>query len=310
MRNLLLALSLGAAVVLSGCDMEDWGTSSDRFKEDFAHNYPMKSGGRLYLENFNGSVEVRGWEKDSIDITGTKYAATEDLLRELKIDIAHTDDSIRIRTIRPVDRRANCGARYIIRLPKNVTLDRVESSNGSLRADGITGNARLKTSNGSVNIYQLTGDVDVSTSNGSIEVAQFQGAAILRTSNASIKASGVRGAFEGATSNGSIDVTIAELDAGKPLRLDTSNASINFTLEKWKNNDIYADTSNSSINARLPEGVNAKLKATTSNGSVSSDLDVSVTSKGKTHLEGTIGSGGPAITLATTNGNVRLLKRL
>ena len=92
MRNLLLALSLGAAFGLSGCDIEDWN-SSDRFKEDFAHNYPMKPGGRLYLENFNGSVEVRGWEKDTIDITGTKYAATEDLLKELKIDISATPDT-------------------------------------------------------------------------------------------------------------------------------------------------------------------------------------------------------------------------
>jgi DUF4097 and DUF4098 domain-containing protein YvlB len=309
MRNLLLALSLGAAFSLSGCDIEDWN-SSDRFKEDFAQNYPMKPGGRLYLENFNGSVEVRGWEKDTIDITGTKYAATEDLLKELKIDISATPDTVRIRTIRPTDRRANCGARYVIRLPKNVILDRVESSNGSIRADNIAGTARLRTSNGSVNIWQLTGDIDVTTSNGSIEVGQFQGAAILHTSNARIKAEGVRGAFEGTTTNGSIDVNIAELDAGKPLRLESSNASINVALDKWKNNDIFADTSNSSINLRLPDGVNAKLKATTSNGSVTCDFDVNVTSKAKTRLEGVIGSGGPTITLDSSNGNIRLMKRI
>ena len=160
-----------------------------------------------------------------------------------------------------------------------------------------------------MNIWQLTGDVDVTTSNGSIDVGQFQGAAILHTTNARIKAEGVRGAFEGTTTNGSIDVNIAELDAGKPLRLESSNASINVALDKWKNNDIFADTSNSSINLRLPDGVNAKLKATTSNGSVTCDFDVCVTIKAKTRLEGVIGSGGPTITLDSSNGNIRLMKK-
>jgi len=308
MQRFLLALTVSAAVGLAGCEFEDWG-NSDRFKEDFNYSYAMKPGGRLFLESFNGSIEIRGWDKDSIEITGTKYAATEDLLKQLKIDVNAAPDSVRVRAIRPMDRRGNCGAKFIVRMPKNAILDRVESSNGSIRAENFVGPVRLKTSNGSINVWEVTGDLDADTSNSAIEVGHFQGAANLRTSNGRIKADGVRGAFEGHTSNGTIDVTIAELDTGKPLRLTSSNSSINATLEKWNQNDIYADTSNGSINLRLPEGVAAKLKADTSNGTVSSDFEVTITSKGKTHIEGSIGSGGPNITLDTSNGNIRLMKR-
>jgi len=308
MQRFLVALTVGSALSLAGCEFEDWG-NSDRFKEDFSYSYAMKPGGRLFLESFNGAVEVRGWDKDSIEITGTKYAATEDVLKQMKIDISAAPDSVRVRLIRPMERRNNCGARFIVRLPKNVTLDRVESSNGSIRAENLQGSARLKTSNGSINIWELQGDVDADTSNSAIEVGHFQGAANLRTSNGRIKADGIRGAFEGTTSNGGIDVSIEELAPGKPMRLNTSNSSINATLEKWNQNDIYAESSNGSINLRLPQGVSARLKADTSNGSVSSDFEVTVSSKGKTHIEGTIGSGGPNITLDTSNGNIRLLKK-
>ena len=89
------------ALVFTGCDdWGDWG-DSNRFKEDFHHSYALKPGGRISLENSNGSVEIIGWDQDTVDITGQKYASTEAVLRSLKIDIVASADSIRIRSIPP-----------------------------------------------------------------------------------------------------------------------------------------------------------------------------------------------------------------
>ena len=126
----------------------------------------------------NGSIEIRSWEKDAIEITGTKYAATEELLKQIKIDIAAEPDSVRIRTIRPSDRRGGFGARYVLRVPKRITVERAESSNGSMRAEGIEGSVRLKSSNGGVTVYQVKGDLEATTSNGGVEISQFEGSAV------------------------------------------------------------------------------------------------------------------------------------
>ena len=305
-RALLLALVAGATALV-GCDYEDWG-SSDRFKEDFAQTYPLKPGGTLFLENMNGSVEVLGWDQDTVDIKGTKYAATEDLLKQLKIDMVADANSVRIRTIRPSD-RGNCGARYVIHAPKKIVLDRVESSNGSLRIENITGNVRLRTSNGGIRVWSVTGDLDATTSNATVEVGQFNGAANLRTSNGRIKAEGVRGSFEGTTSNGSVDVTLTDIDPARPVRLHSSNSSITVTMENFKNNEIRAETSNGSINLRLPSEVNAQVRASTSNGSINTDFETKTTTVGKHRLEGTMGSGGALIDLTTSNGAIRLMKK-
>ena len=81
------ALTLFALqLVLVGCDFD--GFDDARLKEDFHYSYNLKPGGRLELENFNGSVEITGWDQDKVEISGTKYAPTKDLLDALKVDIA------------------------------------------------------------------------------------------------------------------------------------------------------------------------------------------------------------------------------
>jgi hypothetical protein len=311
MRNLLSALLIAGALSLTGCEFDsvEWG-DSDRYKEEFSYDYKLAPGGRVFLENFNGSVEVLGWEKDAVQVTGTKYASREEVMKRVKIEVVSEPSSIRIRTIRPMETSCNCGARYVLRVPSKAVLDRIESSNGSIRAEGFeTGPTRLKTSNGSIRTWNLKGDLEATTSNSSIEVGSFKGSAILKTSNGRIKAEGVEGNFDATTSNSSIDASVTQLEAGKPLKLRSSNGSINLALDKWNNNEISATTSNSSVNLRLPAGINAEIKARTSNGSITSDFEVTTRELSKTVLDGKLGSGGPLIDIGTSNGSIRLMKR-
>lgn len=309
-RTILPLLTAGALLALVGCDIDaaDWGNSS-RYKQDFSYSHKLNPGGRVFLENFNGSVEVLGSDSDNVSITGAKYASREEVMEQMKIEVVSEPDSLRIRTIRPLDRNCNCGAKYVIRLPKKVTLDRIESSNGSIRLDNTEGPARLRTSNGSIRVWGVKGNVEAQTSNASIEVNSFDGAAVLKTSNGRIRADGVRGNFDAQTSNASIDVTIAELESGRPVKLTSSNGSINLAFDRWNNNEIIVGTSNASINLRLPQSVNAQLKARTSNGSITTEYEVATTEVSKSRLEGRIGSGGSLIDLGTSNGSIRLLKR-
>lgn len=306
-RRALLLTFVAGATGLVGCDYEGWG-SSDRFKEDFAQTHDLKPGGSLFLESLNGSVEVLGWDQDTVDIKGTKYAATEDLLKQLKIDIAADANSVRIRAIRPSE-RGNCGARFVIRVPRKIVLDRIETSNGQVRVENISGNVRVRTSNGGVRIWSVTGDLDATTSNATVEVGQFSGAAVLRTSNGRIKAGGVKGSFEAKTSNGSIDASLSDVDSARPVRLQTSNASINLTMENFKNNEIRAESSNGSINVRLPADASAQVRASTSNGSINTDFETKSTAMSKNRLEGSIGAGGALIDLTTSNGAIRLMRK-
>jgi DUF4097 and DUF4098 domain-containing protein YvlB len=298
-----LCLLLAAAAVAFGAD-------SGRYREDFHYSYPQTAGGKLTVENFNGSVEVTGWDQNTVDVSGTKYAESQDLLNALKIEASSGANSVQVRTVRPSEERGNMGAKYIIRVPRRTALENVASSNGSLRVDDVEGDAHLVTSNGSVHLANIRGNVDAHTSNGSVEVNDLNGRMSFRTSNGGVHAENVNGAFEAETSNGSVRAHLRDTEAGQPIKLTTSNGIVDLQLDSARQNDVVARTSNGSVTVRLPAGTNASLRAATnSNGSVRSDFEILTRGLlSRNRIEGTIGSGGPRLDLTTSNGNIRLLR--
>ncbi|MFB3776571.1 MAG: DUF4097 domain-containing protein [Bryobacteraceae bacterium] len=275
MRTRLALMAVPSCFLLmAGCEFVDFGDSS-RYQEDFHESHAMKPGGRLYLESFNGSVEIAGWNQDSVDISGTKYASSEQMLRALKIDVAASGDSIRIRAARPSDRWGNMGARFTIRVPRSTALERISTSNGSITAIDIDAPVRLHTSNGRVNVE------------------------------------GVQGALDAETSNGSIRAAVSSAGDNQPVRLHTSNGSVDLSVEKMGRSDITVNSSNASLTVRLPDGIAADVSASTSNGSITNEFEEAFQGRSdKRRLEGRINGGGPRLELHTSNGRISLRKMM
>ena len=305
-------LSLPAVLIfsLTGCiDFADF-SESDRYKEDFHFSYPLSAGGTLSLENANGSVEISGWEKDTVEINGTKYAQTKSLLDGVKVETSASQGAVRIRTVRPVDTHGGSGARYSIRVPRKVLLDAITTTNGGIRVQDVTGNSRLRSTNGSIRVQQLSGELEAHTTNGTLEAINLDGNARLQTTNGSIKAESSHGSLEATTSNGSINVELTDPAVNWPVKLRSTNGHIEARLKSEKLPDVRAETSNSSVSIHLPANANARMRAHTSHASITSDFDVSSgDTRSKNDLEGNIGAGGgPLIELSSTNGSIKILK--
>jgi DUF4097 and DUF4098 domain-containing protein YvlB len=304
--KLLFAAMAAASLLMVGCDFENFG-DAERYQRDFHASYPLKPGGRLSVETFNGSVDISGWDENTVDISGVKYGPTQDLADSLKIDMENTPDAVSIRAVRPSDRRGNLGARFTIRIPRSAILDRISSSNGAIRTMDGAGPARLRTSNGQIRVQNLKGSLDAQTSNGSVELTDIDGDANVRSSNGHIRAERLHGSLEATTSNSSINAHVEE--SARPVRLDTSNGSVEVTLPPRFSSDIRVGTSNSSITLRMPDEPNARVIAHTSNSSITSDFEIRMLgSFNKNHMEGTLGAGGNLIDLGTSNGSIRLLR--
>ncbi|MGH9719764.1 MAG: DUF4097 family beta strand repeat-containing protein [Bryobacteraceae bacterium] len=301
-----------ALVLLAGCDFEGFSIgSATAYQKDFHYTHTLKKGGRLSLENFNGPVELSGWDQETVEISGALYASSPELRDALKVDIQSAPDSLFIRTVRPpAGTRGNYGARYVLRVPRSVELDRVVSSNGKIRIEDITGTVRLRTSNGHVEVVRVRGTVEATTSNGSVGLRDVEGPVTVRTSNGGVKTEDLKGAVDATTSNGSIHAHIARTDPRRPMKLETSNGGIEVSMESGAASDLRASTSNGGITVRLPPGAGVRVRAQTSNSSISTDFDVRREGTNNKHrLEGTIGDGGAMIELASSNGGIRLLKR-
>jgi len=304
----LIALAM-ASSFLTSCVVGDWGDTG-RFREDFHYSWPLNSGARVSVESQNGSVEITGWDQNTVDIAGTKYASDEGLLRDTHVDISHDPDSVRVRTNAPEFFHGGAGATYTIHVPRRVLLDLIQTSNGPIRVDGVEGNVRLHTSNGPVHLTDVKGEAEVQTSNGPIDLDNQNGGVRLHTSNGPIKAECRGGRFEAETSNGPVEARLAGLGDAWPVRVQTSNGHVDVEVD-GKVPDMRVVTSNSPVELRLPASTGARLDATTSHGGVDSDFDVTTHggSISKDHLQGDIGGGGPDIDLTTSNSSIRIRKR-
>lgn len=313
MRQIHAALIL-PCLLLSACDFRDFD-SSDRYQSDFHYTYALNPGGRLEVENFNGAVEITGWDQSQCDITGTKYANTAELRDRIKIEVNQSASGVYVRTVRPVgDFHGNLGVHYVIHVPRKTELNRITSSNGSIHVENTEGRADLKTSNGALRVESLNGMLTAHTSNGSMTLENVTGSMILHTSNGPIRAEHVMAAMEATTSNGSITVHCDEKAPASPspLKFETNNGKVDITMPTPPKSEIRAETSNSSITLRLPANTSARIRAETSHGDVRSDFtpegaDAEPHGRRRT-LDETIGGGGPLIDLHTTNGSIRLLR--
>jgi len=304
MRALFLIPVVASSLCLSSCyiDGVGWG----HFSKDFHSSYPMKANGRLTVESFNGSVEISGWDQDTVDVSGSKFGPSQSEADNLRIDIDASADSVTIRVPRPSIGR-NEGARFVIKIPRDAIVDRITTTNASIRLQDGVGPARLKSSNGSIHVTDFRGGLDAQTSNSSIDLVNVEGDVKAHSSNGHIHAERLAGSLEATTSNAGIQ---ADLRSDRPVRVETSNGPVELTFPPHFSNDVRVETRNGGITLRLPEGINANLAARTSNSAITSDFEVRAHGEiSKNHLDGAIGSGGPLIELSTSNSGIRLLRR-
>jgi len=121
--------------------------------------------------------------------------------------------------------------------------------------------------NGDVEADSLAADTEVHTVNGKVRVS-------------------TSGAAQAHTVNGSITASMGAKGWSRPLEFHTVNGS---------------------ISVELPAAASAKVEASTVNGRISTDFPLTIRGGfSGHHITGTIGSGGPELSLETVNGSIEL----
>ena len=308
MKRMWIAAGIVAAIaVLSSCDdLEGF----DRTKEDFHYSYALKPGGRLDIDNANGSIDITGWDRNTLDVSGTKYASSEDRLRDIQIKVKVDGNQASIRTETPKNAfHGGFGARYLIRVQRQIALNRAHTTNGSFTVEDLEGGGHVTSTNGRISLARDTGDYELQTTNGAIDLEECSGTNRATTTNGAVRGRIRAGAIEAESTNGGIDFTIDKPQDDKPVRLSTTNGGITLAMAEFHANPITAETTNGGVTLRLPSDTNAQLRARNSSASISTDLPLSSTEEMSKHqLKARLGSGGPLISASSSSGSIRIEK--
>lgn len=124
----------------------------------------------------------------------------------------------------------------------------------------------------------------------------------LHNTNGQIRVDGIKGAVRVETTNGGV----RGRDLSGPIEASTTNGGVDLEVNALADGGIRATTTNGGVSLTIPENAKARLKATCVHGGVNvSGLTVEG-ENGQKLVDGKVNGGGPAISLETTNGGIRI----
>ena len=160
------------------------GEPGEELREEFHQTYPLSPTGRVSLENINGGVQIKTWDRPAVQVDAIKRAYRKDRLNEARIEVNATEENIRIRTEYPDDNQNFRGGEgrydnpakveYTLTIPRKAVLESIEVVNGPIDIDGVEGNVKASSINGPLTARGLMGEAKLSTVNGPLQATFMQ----------------------------------------------------------------------------------------------------------------------------------------
>jgi hypothetical protein len=296
MKTLQIALFAGLAATTAGC-VEIAVTGATHYIDREERRFTVHGKPELALATFDGSIEVRAWDRPEILVVLERYAARAADAEQIEFVAEQVGDRVTVeaRLRRGGEGRDEWGqgrrANLIVSLPASSDV-RANSGDGSIEIERISGRVDVRSGDGAIRGRLLTGSVQARTGDGSVWLDRIDGAVEATTGDGSIIANGVLFGVTVQSGDGTITV---EAEPG-------SN-----TTRPW---DL--STGDGSVRVRVPDGFGAQLDAHTGDGRITI-RDLTVIAEGarttRDTLRGRLGDGGGAVRIRTGDGSISVTRR-
>src|SRR6476660_3181946 len=160
----------------------------------------------------SGVVRVVGGNQQAINyvISNHSYASSEEKARRefesYKISVSVRGDTAWVVGEWEGSRPRRSSSEFVINIPRNTDLVKVETDGGDLAATGIGGRVEGETGGGSIRLDDIGGTISAETGGGSIDGGTVGGDLTLRTGGGSIKVVSAKGKINAETGGGSVKV--------------------------------------------------------------------------------------------------------
>jgi DUF4097 and DUF4098 domain-containing protein YvlB len=165
----------------------------------------------LHVKVQSGSIRVQGGAQSGITYVIHRHAymsSEEGARREFeryRVETYVRGDSAYIVAQAPGGRN-KCGGDFVINVPRNIELAKIDTEGGSVNAGGIEGRAEIHSGGGSIRIDDIGGVVSAETGGGTIEVGNVGSDVRLQTGGGNIKIASAKGKINAESGGGSLVV--------------------------------------------------------------------------------------------------------
>jgi len=298
--------------------------------------------GSLRVDNLAGRVEIQGWDRNEISITGTLGPAVE------RLEVVQGERAV-IRVVHPRGRSGSgdASARLTIRVPAGRSVEvsvvsssaelsdlrgnvRVQAVSGAVGVSGAPREAQLRSVSGAVRLNTTGSErVSVQTASGSVTVeGTIRGRAEIESISGSVRISGTSGDVRARTASGSLTVQgatgsvdlasvsgRAQVEAGTLSRLSFRSVSGGLRYEGGlaRGSNTVLETHSGTLDLRLPANLAADFEVDTFSGRIQNDFGPGPQRTSQYgpgwELRFTSGQGGASVVAKTFSGSVRIQRQ-
>jgi hypothetical protein len=226
-------------------------------KIDVAESLPSDNVTNISINNHSGLINVVGWDKDKISVTGTLDDDAEKLIFEQK------GAQVLINVEYPrMDHWTADGSKITVFMPKNIRM-KSSSVSSDIHLSNLHGGVEVKTVSGDVIAKDLTQNVELNSISGNIKSNDLSGKVALSAVSGDINDKNSSGRLEVRAVSGEVFIN----SQAKEVFFNNVSGSSDINLENVV--ELRIRTVSGDLKAQLTLNKKALLKAST----VSGDLD-------------------------------------
>lgn len=290
MKTLALPLLMAVSVAASACTIDVQGEESVIREQ---RRFAVSGTPDLTVRTFDGSIEIRPWDREEILVDIERRAGSETAARDIVVDTTQHEGVVRIEAKQPSRNGffehaggRSARVRMLLTVPRHVNVD-ARTGDGPILARDLNGRIELRTGDGSVRLQGVDGDITISTGEGAVTAGELHGRVAVSTGDGSVNLSGRLDELTARTGDGAIDVDALP---GSTMR-----------------DDWAISTGDGSVRLRLPAGFNADIDAHTGDGGIATHGVALVQPRPERRgrdVRGRVGSGGQRLTIRTGDGAI------
>jgi len=260
--------------------------------------------GQVDVVNIAGSVEVIGWSKSSVQVTGTLGDKVEELILE------RNDDRVLVKVKVPRNSHGKIASELVIHIPEMSSLD-VSAVSADIDVEGVAGEQSLQSVSGDIDTETGEHDVACESVSGDIEIAGESDDAETSAGTVSgdISLSNISGAVEAGTVSGDVTIDGGSFDRAAA---ESVNGDIQFVASLRKGGKLAVESVNGDVDIDFSNDVSAEFDIETFNGDIDNCFgpEAERTSRYAPGLELSFEADGGdgRVDISTLNGDIDICK--